>query len=406
MGVDFNDQSKGKTDDEIVASLNDLKSHKPRGENLYTKVSNSGSNIPTLSDNVTLDLIKPALWQDKAIPERRWLVQDRIPMRQTTLLTGDGGLGKTLLALQLQTACTLGRDWIDLKAEPVKSIGFYCEEEPNELHRRLADILQHYDADFGDLENMRLVGRAGEDSFIASASRNGSLSQTALYDALFRECIDFGAQLVIIDTAADVFDGNEIIRREVRAFISLLQRLAMAIDGAVILCAHPSQAGMNSGRGDSGSTAWHNSVRSRLYLTRPKNADGTKERLATERILRPMKANLAGISDDICLNWEQGVFVAKHAPEGMLKSIEDRNDDSRFLKALDAAAELGRNLSDFKTTQNYAPKILADLKETEHIGRHRLEKAMKRLFDEKRIKIGTVGIGLDRHKKRGIVCVE
>jgi RecA-family ATPase len=247
MGLDFNDHARNLTPEEIQAELDDLEQRKRCDE--HRRID---GKTDKLNNSVPLEMIKPMQWQGKAIPQRRWLVQDRIPMRQTTLLTGDGGLGKTLLALQLQTACALGRDWIDLKAEPVKSIGFYCEEEEDELHRRMDDILQHYDADFGDLKDMLLTGRAGEDNFIVSATGNGSLSPTALYDALSRKCIDFGAQLVIIDTAADVFDGNEIIRREVRAFISLLQRLAMAIDGAVVLYAHPSQAGMNSGRGDSG----------------------------------------------------------------------------------------------------------------------------------------------------------
>jgi RecA-family ATPase len=229
------------------------------------------------------------------------------------------------------------------------------------------------------------------------------MTPTGLYDALLRKATAFGAQLVVIDTAADTFDGNEIIRREVRAFLGILHRLAMAINGAVILCAHPSQAGMNSGRGDSGSTAWHNSVRSRLYLTRPKNADDAAEPLATERILRSMKANMSGISDDLALNWERGVFVAKHEPQGMLLSIEHRGDERAFLDALDAMTAQGRNVSESKAAANYAPKLLASMNEAEGIGRGRLEHAMHRLFANNQLAIGEVGIGADRHKRRGIV---
>ena len=36
-------------------------------------------------------------------------------------------------------------------------------------------------------------------------------------------------QLVVIDTAADTFAGNENIRPQVRQFITLLTRLAIAI---------------------------------------------------------------------------------------------------------------------------------------------------------------------------------
>ncbi|HEY9147871.1 MAG TPA: AAA family ATPase, partial [Gammaproteobacteria bacterium] len=46
------------------------------------------------------------------IPEREWLVQDLIPARNVTLLYGDGGTGKSLLALQLAVAVALGRPWL------------------------------------------------------------------------------------------------------------------------------------------------------------------------------------------------------------------------------------------------------------------------------------------------------
>jgi RecA-family ATPase len=116
-----------------------------------------------------------------------------------------------------------------------------------------------------------------------------------------------------------------------------------------------------------------------------------------------MKANLAGISDDICLKWEQGVFVAKHEPQGMLASIEHRADERAFLAALDAATAQGRNVSDYKSAQNYAPRILATLSEAEELSVPRLEKAMQRLFNANELAMGEVGKGADRHKRRGII---
>ena len=56
---------------------------------------------------------------------------------------------------------------------------------------------------------------------------------------------DMGARLVILDTAADLFGGNENDRGQVRQFMNALSRIAMKINGAVVLCAHPSRAGMS-----------------------------------------------------------------------------------------------------------------------------------------------------------------
>src|SRR5262249_59193830 len=45
-------------------------------------------------------------------PEREWAVRDRILARAVTLLSGDGGVGKSILALHLGIAAVLGRDWL------------------------------------------------------------------------------------------------------------------------------------------------------------------------------------------------------------------------------------------------------------------------------------------------------
>src|SRR5689334_19490826 len=52
-------------------------------------------------------------WQGQSVPERRWLVRNRIPMANVTLLSGDGAAGKTTIALQLAVAVASGAgDWL------------------------------------------------------------------------------------------------------------------------------------------------------------------------------------------------------------------------------------------------------------------------------------------------------
>ena len=54
-------------------------------------------------------------------PERKWIVQEWIPSGVVTGLYGDGEVGKTLLALQLQASMALGRKWLGVPVEPGKS---------------------------------------------------------------------------------------------------------------------------------------------------------------------------------------------------------------------------------------------------------------------------------------------
>ncbi len=56
-----------------------------------------------------IQILDPIRWQDHPIPERRWLVADLIPTHNVTTLSGDGGVGKSIVALQLMVACALER---------------------------------------------------------------------------------------------------------------------------------------------------------------------------------------------------------------------------------------------------------------------------------------------------------
>jgi hypothetical protein len=85
---------------------------------------------------------------------------------------------------------------------------------------------------------------------------------------------------------------------------------AEAIDGAVVVLAHPSLSGLDRGSGMSGSTTWHNAVRSRLFLTRPEPVDG----FSLDRdlhALKTVKSNYARVGEAIGLRRRDGVFVVR-----------------------------------------------------------------------------------------------
>jgi RecA-family ATPase len=103
----------------------------------------------------------------------------------------------------------------------------------------------------------------------------------------------FDAQFVIIDGASDTFDGNEIARREVRAFIKLLRRVHRHRSIGVLLNVHIDRS---SARGHStnddgyaGSAQWHNSCRRRMFLQVKAEKDEEGAVISEAFLLRVMK---------------------------------------------------------------------------------------------------------------------
>jgi hypothetical protein len=82
----------------------------------------------------------------------------------------------------------------------------------------------------------------------------------------------------------------------------------------VLVLSHPSLAGRASGTGESGSTAWSNSVRSRLYLRRDRDASGY-EVDKNARVLEVMKVNYGPPRDPFGLRWEDGRFIRRDMPK-------------------------------------------------------------------------------------------
>jgi RecA-family ATPase len=247
-------------------------------------------------------------WQNRQAPQISWLVENAFIRGTVGILAGDGGLGKSLILQQLMTASALGVPWLGMNTEKCRSLAVFCEDDPDELHRRQERINAHYGCRMADLDGVRMESRPGRDSVLMQFRQWGGDGQkTMLFNQLYHAAKQHQASIVILDTVADVFSGNEVDRNQPRTFIRALRQLALAIQGAVILTQHPSNEGLNSGSGRSGSTGWHNSVRSRLYLTMPKKKDGD-DTPTDERLLRTMKQNAGKFGGKTSVTWDSGVF--------------------------------------------------------------------------------------------------
>lgn len=325
----------------------------------------------------------------KPVPQRQWLIHGMIPKKTVTLFGGDGGTGKSLLALQLAVSTATGRAWLNEGVPKGRAIFLSAEDDDDELHMRLADICRAMGLRLADLDGLTIRSLAGEDALLANETKI-SLMQTALFDEIEARAKDEQPALIVLDTLADMFPANENDRAAVRQFISILRGLALRQKCAVVLLSHPSLTGLSSGTGTSGSTAWNNSVRSRLYLERI-IADGY-EADPDKRVLSTKKSNYGRIGGELSVTWKHGIFTRDAAPQGLDKLAAGAKAERVFLSILASYEAQGRHVS-AQPGPTFAPTQFAKHPDAEGCTKHALRSAMEALLSRGAVEIGTHGTG-------------
>lgn len=304
-------------------------------------------------------------------PERNWIIDGWLPTGYVTAIYGDGGVGKSLLSQQLITAVATGSSFLNLPLTQGKVYALLCEDDEDELWRRQYTINKYFDVEMKDLaDKVRLVSRVGADNFLMVFDGKDSGQLTPFYHELFADIIDFKPSVVVLDTVADLFGGNENNRAHVRQFIqNCCARIARAINCAVLICAHPSDAGLQRKTGTGGSTAWNNTVRSRWYFSRPTNQEN-----GNSRVLSRKKSNYGPMQSEINLEWLDGAFIVSG-------SVEEHYLKKALLQAIKEAASVNKHFSHTGDPGVY--KQRAKLPMAFHsLSRKKLEKMVSELLDE------------------------
>lgn len=292
-----------------------------------------------------------------------WIVKQWIPDNQITILSGDGGAGKSTMAMQLACAVALGFPWLDLKTEQGTVIYVGAEDSIKDVRPTFAAVLAgpygFTGATFADLTGrLKIWDLSQADELYLATYENGRLQPTENFGTLKAMVRRLRPRLIVLDTLVDVFDGDENSRRQCKAFMKLLKTLGCA----VLLLAHTSLRGKTTGQGTSGSTGWRNAARSMATVTWAGKL---------ERQLEPRKTQRGPEPDDLNLKWcdvgpNGGVY--ERAPGKPAKTraqaSEALPDTDRaelvaadFLDRLKAsAAPLSPNP---KAPANYAPRVFA-----------------------------------------------
>jgi RecA-family ATPase len=340
-------------------------------------------------------------WDTEPVPERKWAIRDYVPLHQAGLFSGEGGTGKSILELTKNVAHVTGKDWLNLLPEPGPAIYVGAEDSEDEIHIRLAAIAKHYGVTFKELVEggLNVLCLLGEDATLVTANvKSGKVETTKLYWQIYEAAADIKPKNISIDTLSRAFAGDEINRVQVYAFANYMQKIAMVADGSVTVLSHPSLAGMNSGSGISGSTAWHGAFRFRQYLTGVKAGEQPDGDL---RQLEFKKNQYGPRGESIVVRYQRGLFLPERGMSNLDAAAREAEADRIFIDLLGRFADTGRNLSDSTTSPNYAPKkfVTEDEAKTAHLRKADFEESMRRLFAAKKLEVETYGKPSNPHRR-------
>jgi RecA-family ATPase len=238
-------------------------------------------------------------------PVPAFIVPDWLPQNAVTLFAGDGGSGKSLIALQLAVCIAAGRSFMGLPVQRRRVAFLSLEDDQDKLHWRLANVCRWFDIELASLHDWLIVwdGERSE-AALASETHDGLMFGPA-YIWTATAMAETRAEVLVLDNASDSFDANENARRLVRRFFRMLRSL-VPTTGAILLLAHVDKSAAKAGQtthGFSGSTAWSNSARSRWYLRQDDDGESL--------VLELQKANHAKAGAAIRMRWnaEAHLFV-------------------------------------------------------------------------------------------------
>lgn len=295
---------------------------------------------------------------DAVLPPPRWIWDGYIPAGELTLLGAHGGTGKSYIALMMAVSVALGLPLfgVDTEARPV--LFYSAEDDADTVRRRLQAILRAMGVSAKLLsDSLRILDASRGPAELYGMTFNDEgipkLGATAAADALRRELEGAAGALLIVDNASDTFGGNEIARVEVRAFVRVLVGMVRDTGGAVCLLAHVDKntaKGIGTKQSYSGSTAWHNSARSRLSMSRDK--DDTL-------LLEQEKSNHGPMREPLRLVWPRDGLPQLDAPVvGVVGHIKAQGDSKALIRLIHEFTERGEWISTATTSRTHAGKLL------------------------------------------------
>jgi hypothetical protein len=195
---------------------------------------NSGQPVEAITAT-PLRLIDP-----RALPQRQWIVDQRLVRGFVTTTIAPGGVGKSTYSMQEAIAVATGRRLTALNVEELGRAWIINEEDPlEELERRVAAICLHWSIDPATLTD-KVFLNSGVDRrlIIAKHDGKGTAVATPDVDGLIEEIEKHDIAVVVIDPFVRSHRVNENSNDEIDFVAGQFSKIAQKTGCAINLIHH------------------------------------------------------------------------------------------------------------------------------------------------------------------------
>jgi hypothetical protein len=203
---------------------------------------------------LTATLIKP--FEPTAIPPRRWILGSLLLRRKVSMLIAQAGMGKSTLGIGIAVAVAAGLEKpTGLKVhEPTKVWLINNEDDEEELQRRLAACLKHFEIPWSAIEG-KLYIDSGERRRLTIASKNtGGLVIPQDRDALIEIIRREGIGVLIVDPLIETIKGlAENANEDMQQALSYYRDIAQQTNCADLVIHHTRKLPQASSDGHAGN---------------------------------------------------------------------------------------------------------------------------------------------------------
>jgi hypothetical protein len=357
------------------------------------------------------------------LPPRAWLYGQHYLRGVVTVTAGMGGRGKSSNSLVEAIVMATGRDLLGEAPTERCRVWYHCgDDNMEELLRRVAAICQRYKIDMEELEGWLFLTTPREFELRVAEGYMDVKTDEATINRIHEQIEANEIDAAILDPLVKLHGVNESGTGMDRV-LGIFQAVADEHGCSIEIVHHTRKNGVGhadamQGEDDMrGSTAIHGAVRSQRMVNVMPSTDAAELQIPESERRRYIristeKPNYApsGMS-----NWYKLISVTiangdnvgvvepwQHPREGGAPTPEmlaaEKKADGLFLEILDGYQGA---TSSSKTSQHYAPKVLAKqaLAKAAGVGAIALAAAMERLLANGRVVVGTEKTGYGAREK-------